>query len=121
MAVPGYVSTQLAALGRDTQAVLGRVFEYVLSNLKIGPPEHQKRAANLQWYCLRSQAPAIANTEWSIEHGLSGIPYVCIPVLDPREVDSTTDLKITRAADAKRIYLSCGVANAPVTVYVEGA
>lgn len=120
MAIPGYISSQLAALGGVPQRILTGVFEYVLSNLKIGAPEHQKRAANMQWYCLRATSPATPNETFSIEHGLTGAPYVLLPVLDPRVPGSSIDIAIPRAADDRRIFLACAVANAAVTVYVEG-
>lgn len=122
MAVPGYVSSQLASLGAAAQGVLTRVFEYVLSNLKFGPPTHKKRASNFQIYCLQATSPATPGEEFSIEHGLASAPYLLFPALDLRqEFGGSVNVTPTRPSDEKRVYLSCTVANAPITVYVEGA
>ena len=121
MAIPGYIGTQLAGLGKEAQGILTRVFEYVLGNLKFGAPETGKRALNFQWYCLTATAPATPDTEFSILHGLSSAPYLVLPVLDARVPASSVNVTVTKASDAKRIYLSCSIANAPITVYVEGA
>jgi hypothetical protein len=74
MANPGYIRTQLAPLGNAASRVLGTIFEYLLANLMLGQPVHGRRATNLQWYCLQTTSPAVAGTEFSIEHGLGAAP-----------------------------------------------
>lgn len=121
MAIPGYITTQLAALGKDAQGPLSRVFEYVLSNLKAGATDSGKRAANFQWYRLDAVSPATPGETFSVEHGLPSAPYFVLPFLDGRVAGGSVAVRIAAPSDAKRVYLTCDDANALVSVYVEGA
>lgn len=78
------------------------------------------RATNAQWYRLTGTTAAIANTEFSIKHGLDSIPTQLIPVLDLSVVNSQmVPLTTSRAADADRVYLKSSVVSATFTVMAE--
>lgn len=120
MANPDYIIAQLGGLDPGTKKTLGDVFRYVLGNLRIGRPANQTRTENTQLYYLTGTTASVANTEFSIPHGLGSAPYVLLPVLDLQAVNArVVPLTVTRAADAVRVYLSSSETNAPITVAVE--
>ena len=120
MAAIGYVKALLAGFPAEQKRALEQAFEEVLNNLRLGRPEHEERAENLQLYYYEGTTAAVANTEFTIAHGLGRAPYTLIPVLSLQDVNSQiVPLKVTRAADATRIYLSSSETNAVVKVAVE--
>ena len=120
MATSSYVESLMGGLDRDLRAAFKRVFEYVLNNLRFGPPAHQVRAENLQAYYLTSTTPGTANEEFSILHGLGRVPYVMIPVVPTEQVGAASvTLQITRVADASRVYLRSPSTGAQVWLLVE--
>ncbi len=120
MASIGYVKGLLGFLPTDMRRVFGIVFDHILGNLRIGLPGHQKRAENFQWYQLDAVTPATANEEFTVEHGLSDAPRVVIPVLDCGTVGaSVPTVTVTRAADARRLYLSSPSTNVAITLFAE--
>lgn len=120
MATPEYVIAQLGGIPADLKRVFGDVFRYVLGNLRFGRPSNQTRAENVQAYFLTGTTPSVADTEFSIAHGLGTAPYLLLPVLDLQAVNARlVPLTVTRAADASRVYLSSSETDAPVTVLVE--
>lgn len=122
MADLGYVKAQLKRIAdADTRAALESVFTHVLGNIRIGVPEHQTRAENMQLYWLQATT-AQSTGEFTIAHGLNTTPHYAIPVLELDHVGSRVGgLTVSRAADASRIYLKAdaGSTNAPLTVLVE--
>ena len=121
MASPGAIQTYVGGLDSTLRKVLINVFDYVLPNLRWGRPAHQQRAENLQAYYLEATTPGVADTEFSIAHGLASAPYLLIPVLHLQDVGAKlVPLTVTRAADTSRVYLSSSVTNAPVFILVEG-
>lgn len=104
----------------DLKRVIVRIFDYVLNNLRIGRPDAMTRSENVQAYFLTGTTPSVANTEFSIAHGLSQPPYVAIPVLDLQTAGvQSPRLTVSRAADANRIYLKSPDTDAPFTILVE--
>lgn len=121
MADPGYVKTLANTLPSDIRRVLGLIGEYILGNLKLGRPEHQTRAVNLQAYWITGRTHATPNTEFSIVHGLPTAPYLLVPALDLQAVGAElVPLTVTRAADVSRVYLRSSVASAPFQALIEG-
>lgn len=122
MADLGYVKSQLKGIkDAQTRAALDTIFTHVLGNIRIGVPEHQTRAENLQMYWLQSTTAA-STGEFSIAHGLGTTPHYAIPVLELDRVGSRVGgLTVSRAADASRVYLKAdaGSTNSPLTVLVE--
>jgi len=118
-------SSYVRALLTPALEAVTRCFDYVLSDLRVGRAMPgatlQTRGGNLQWYPLAATTPSVADAEFSIPHGLPRTPYVLVPALP---LDSAghrlVPLMVTRPADASRVYLSSSVADAVVTVFVEG-
>ena len=120
MATSAYTDSLLGGVDAGLRRAFKAVFDYVLRNLRFGRPDHQVPTENFQLYYVTGRTHAVADTEFSIAHGLGQAPYLAIPVLDLQAVGaSTVPLEVTRAADAVRIYLKSSVADAPVTLMVE--
>lgn len=78
-------------------------------------------AKNFGGAFFQGTTASVANTEFSITHGFGRVPYLAIPVLPLDQVNTrAVDLKVTKAADNKRIYLSSSVVSAAFTIYCEG-
>lgn len=120
MASPAYINTIVSGLAADIKKAFVLVGEYVLGNLRLGRPGHQVRSENLQAYFVEGTTHAVANTEFSIEHGLATAPYLAVPVLDLQAVGSKlVPLEVTQAADARRIYLKSSETSKAVTLLLE--
>lgn len=121
MATSAYVETLCGGIESLVRKAIVGSFTYALKNLRWGRPGHQEQAENLQAVFLQGTTPAVANTEFSIEHGLATTPYLVIPVLDLQTVGSTVvRLQVSRAPDERRIYLQSPDASAAITVLCEG-
>ena len=122
MADLGYVSRLLRGIPDEkTRAILEQVFTHLMTNIRLGVPEHQTRAVNLQAYWLQSTT-ASDTSEFSIAHGLGERPHYAIPVLDLDQVGSKVGgFTVSRAADSQRVYLKAdaGSTNAAITLLAE--
>lgn len=122
MADQGYVNALLNAIpDATTKRVLKQAFEHVLNNIRLGVPEHQVRATNLQAYWTQSTT-ASDTGEFSIVHGLPGTPHYALLALELDKPGSKAGgLTVSRAADSKRVYLKAdaGSTNAPITLLIE--
>jgi hypothetical protein len=104
-----------------TRSVLDQIFTHILSNIRIGVPEHQTRAVNLQCY-FEASTTASDTGVFTIAHGLPSPPHYAIPILELDQVGSKAGfLTVAQAADSKRIYLraDAGSTNVPVMLLVE--
>jgi hypothetical protein len=120
MATSAYVESLMGGLSADVRRAFRSVFDYVLGNLRFGPCDDATRTENFQLYAFEATTPAVANTEFSIAHGLKDAPHLVIPVLRPGNVgEKIVDLAVTRVADGERIYLKSSVASAPICVLIE--
>lgn len=118
MASKGYIATLLNTLPADVRKVLQPCFDHVCDTFQLGSGT---KAANLAWYRLEGMTAAVADTEFSMEHGLGTAPSKVIPVLDLGLVNSRlVPLTVTRAPDARRVYLSSPTVSASFVIYVEG-
>ncbi len=120
MADIGYIKSLLGGIkDADTKRVLGQVFDHVLGNLRLGVPDHQARATNLQAYFEQSTT-ASDTSEFSFAHGLGQTPHLAIPVLDLSQAGARiVPLEVTRAADGMRVYLKSTSTSAPMMVLIE--
>ncbi len=121
----GYIEALLNALPVDQRVVFKNVFRAVLKDLRFGHPDANGDTAqaltNFGGAFLMTTTPAVADTEFTIAHGLGRIPYGLVPYLPLDVVGAKTVLlENTRAADDKRIYLKTASTDAPITVIVEG-
>lgn len=123
MADLGFVLEQIKGFPADMQPGLIRIFREVLSNQRFGHPsgEQPDPSTNFGAGFFEGTTPATPNTEFSIPHGFGRVPYLLLPVLPLDVVNGRmVDLKVTKAADNKRVYLSSSVASAAITVFIEG-
>lgn len=117
MAVKAYVETQINALPQEQRYPLRQAFFYLMDNWRLGTG---KRAENAQLYRLTSTTATVANTEFSIAHGLGVAPTQIIPILDLTQVNSqVVPLTVSRAPDSDRIYLKSSSTNAVFTILAE--
>ena len=117
-----YVRNFLSGFDTALKTALNSIFEYVLGNLRLGRPTTtgNNRAENLQWYYYEARTHAVANTEFSIAHGLARAPYAVIPFLNPQLEGATLPtLAIPRVADARRVYFSSPTTDVAFSFYLE--
>jgi hypothetical protein len=120
VASKGYVQSLINRLDDKVRVSLNYVFDHVLDNGQIGPIEHGKKAINFRFYRLDATTSTAANTEFSIIHGLGVAPFHVLPLLPLTSSGvQMVRLKVTRAADASRLYLSSPDTNAAISVLVE--
>lgn len=120
MASKGYVETQLNRLESKLRNVFTQVFAHVMDEYQIGGIAHQEKATNFKWVRLDSTTATTANQEFTIAHGAGQIPIHVIPYMPLNSSGAWIPrLKVTRAADASRIYLSSPDTNAPFSLLME--
>ena len=116
MANKGYVDQILNALPTELRYPIRSCFWYLMDNWRIGDGV---RAENAQLYRVSSTTATVANTEFSIAHGLGTAPNLLIPVLDLTAVNSQiVPLVVTRASDSKNVYLKSSSTGAAFVAYV---
>lgn len=120
----GFVLEEIKGFPAALQPGLIRIFRDVMTNLRFGHPsgEQPDPSTNFGAGYFEGTTPAIANMEFSIDISRFGrAPYLIVPVLPLDQVGAQiVPLKVTRAADNKRVYLSSSVVSAAITVLVEG-
>lgn len=120
MANAGYVTSLLGGLDPEDRASWKRVWDHVLADIAFGAAEDREAAENLRGHFYTSTTPSTANTEFSVAHGLGAAPRLAFPVLPLNTVNAqSVNLKVTRAADSQRIYLSSPSTAAVIFLYVE--
>ena len=120
MADIAYIKSVFGSTPDAVKKAADQAFTYLLGNLTLGAPEEARRSKNFQWYWFSGTTSSVANTEFSIQHGLQKVPNVIIPVLPLSQVGAQiVPLQISRAADANRIYLKSSSTSAAFTVLVE--
>lgn len=120
MASIGLVRGYLGGLPDNVKKALTDVFTYVLPDIRVGLPGHQKPAENLAWIQLDGTTSSVANTEFSIVHGLATAPRVLFPCLDLTSSGTQMiPLVCSRVADSRRVYLRSTSTSASFTVFVE--
>ena len=120
MADRGYVKQNLGAFEGAQKVGLQTIFDYLLRNWRVGLPGNQKVAENMAWVQIDGVTHATADTEVALVHGLGSSPRVAFPCLDLGTVGAQmVPLKVTRAADASRIYVSSSSTSAAFTLFVE--
>lgn len=122
MADQGYVEALLAGLEDGGQRrVFSAIFKYVLKSIRFGRAEDEMPSTNLGGGFFAATTPGVANTEFSIVHSFGHPPYLLIPVLPLDQVGATiVPLRVERAADNNRIYLSSSETDQPIIVFLEG-
>src|SRR3990167_2480475 len=120
VAAPGGLQSLIGGLGEKTKKALNELLIAWVPNSRFGPVAHQKKSENFQAYYVSSTTSSTADEEFSVLHGLGRAPYLIGPLVP---VDSrggrTVRLRVTRAADAQRVYLASPETSAQVTLLVE--
>jgi hypothetical protein len=121
MASIGYIESLLNALPDGVKGPVTQAFRHAVKDgFAIGGVGDMERAENFRWYRFDVRTSSVANTEFSVHHGLNQIPLSCWPILP---LDSSggqiVRLKVTRPADAQRVYLSSPDTGASLSVMVE--
>ena len=120
MADIAFVEAAFGAVDKEVKKASVEAHRYVLNNLTIGAPEDTRRAKNFQWYRFDATTSSVANTEFSIAHGLGRTPTMILPVLMlANEGAQMVPLQVSRAADMNRIYLKSSSTSAAISVLVE--
>lgn len=122
MATSSYLKSLIGSIPADLKAPLGRCWDYLCDgNLRFGPVDSNRpRTENFAGRYVTATTPAVANTEFSIAHGLGAVPTVLIPVLNLNSIDSQlVTLAVTKAPDASRVYLSSPSTSATFCGYLE--
>jgi hypothetical protein len=117
MAAPGYIAQLLNRLDADTRQALTAAFEYVMREFSLGA---NTKAENFNWFRVEGTTHATANTEFSVSHGMDHAPSKLVPIIPLDTVNATLpQLTVTRAADARRVYLKSASTGAFFVAYLE--
>ena len=120
MADVAYIKSLFSGTPDAVKKAADGAFTYLLGNLTLGAPDEARRSKNFQWYWFSGTTSSVANTEFSIAHGLGRVPSVILPVLPLASVGAQmVPLQVSRAADVNRIYLKSSSTSAAITVLVE--
>lgn len=107
----------LNRLKEDVKAPVIEAFRYVLPSLRLGG---NTKATNFAWVRIEGVTSSNAGTEFSVLHGLDGAPSKLIPIVDLSVINSQlVPLVVSRAPDARRIYLTSSSTGATFSAYVE--
>ena len=105
------------ALPEDIRYPMRQAFYYLMDNWRFGV---DRRAENAQLYRLTSTTATVANTEFSIAHGMGAAPTQIVQLLDLSKINAQiVPLQVSRAADSQRIYLKSTSTNAVFTILAE--
>jgi hypothetical protein len=117
MSAPGYVAQLLNSLDADTRTVLTTIFDYVMRENALGDTT---KAENFNWFRIEGTTSTSANTEFSVEHGLDHVPSKLIPIVPLDTANAQlVPLTVSRAADARRIYLKSASVGVTFQAYLE--
>lgn len=121
MASIGGIESLLGSLPADTKRVFTEVFRALVPFMNFGVVEHQAKAVNFAGYTLISTT-ASDTGEFTVAHGLGRAPYRLMPSLGLNSSGmELVNMRVSRPADASRIYLkaSAGSTNKVFSVYIE--
>lgn len=123
MADFGSVAQEISGLPSEWRPIFLRIFQSVLRDLRIGHPTggDPDPLKNFGGGFYHATTPSVPGTEFSIAHGFGRTPYLIVPCL-PLDVLGAQIVPVTvsRVADDRRIYLTSTVADAPISLIVEG-
>lgn len=117
------IESKLQGLPEALRQPLKEIFTELTRNLRYGHPlgEQPDPCMNFAAGFFTGTTAAIANDEFSIAHNFGRVPYLAFPILALDTVGSTTPvLRVTRAADDKRVYLSSPTVNTDLVLVIEG-
>lgn len=122
MADQGNIETMLAGLSDGEQRrIFKAVFQYLLRDMRLGRAIDGDPSKNFGGGFYAGTTPAVANTEFTIDHAFGRTPYLLIPVLPLDTVGAKiVPIEVSQPANEARIYLKSSEADAPFYVYLEG-
>src|SRR3954468_3877182 len=117
MSAPGYVFQLINTLPVELRPTLTTIFEYVMRENALGA---NTKAENFSWFKVEGTTHGTANTEFSVLHGMDHAPTKLIPILALDDINAQlVPLTVSRASDAKRIYLKSASTGAVFQVFLE--
>ena len=117
MASKAYVDSLLNALDANLRYPIRSAIWYLMDNWSLG---NGARATNAQWYQFTSTTAAVANTEFTVKHGLGAAPKWLIPVVDVTAQNAQlVPLTVSRSADGTYVYLKSSSTSATFQFYLE--
>ena len=120
MAALGGLEALVGSLPADTKRVMTEVLRALVPFLRFGPVETQTKAENFAGYSIISTTAAASTTEFTVAHGMGRAPYRAMPILDLNSSGmELVSLRVTRPADASRMYFTSPSTGAVFTLYVE--
>jgi hypothetical protein len=121
MADLGNVELMLAGLPDAVKRIMQGVFKYILKDIRFGRCVAGDPSQNMGGGFFTGTTASVANVEFTIAHSFGRTPYLCIPVLPLNTVNAKiVRLRVTRAADANRMYFDSPDVDSAVYLYVEG-
>jgi hypothetical protein len=118
MADISYIEAELGSVPPEYKRGLVASFRYLLANLSWARLDGG-RATNAQLYYISGTTSTTANVEFSIPHGLASAPSYLVPVLPLTELGAQlVPLQVSKAPDARRVYLKSSSTGAAITVMV---
>lgn len=119
MAALGGLEALIGSLPADTKRVMTELLRALVPFLRFGPVDHQQKAENLASFALISTT-ADSTGEFSVLHGMGRAPYRAMPILALNSSGmELVPLRVTRPADAMRIYLKSTSTGAVFAIQVE--
>ena len=121
MAALGGLEALIGSLPTDTRRAMMELLRAMVPFLRFGPVDHQQKAENFAGYTMVSTT-ASDTGEFSVVHGLGRAPYRFMPSLNLNSSGmETVLLRVSRPADASRLYLkaAAGSTNKVFSFYVE--
>lgn len=117
MSSKGALDLYINALPQEIRYPIQQALYYISDNWRLGDGD---KAENAAWYAFESTTASIANTEFTIAHGIGSTPGRLIPVLRLNEVgDQIVPLVVSRAADNQNVYLKSTSTSAVFSGFLE--
>lgn len=123
MADLGLLRQKINGLPVELRATVLDIVTILCKDLRFGHPQQMQPdpLTNFGGGFFTFTTPSTPGDEVAVAHGFGRIPYLLVPCLPLDTVGaSLVPLTVTQAATAKNLYLSSSVADAEVTVIVEG-
>lgn len=123
MASLASVEREINGLPSDQRAIFLRIFRPVLKEMRLGHPtgDNPDPCENFGGGFYHIVTPATPGDELAVAHGFGRAPYLLIPVLPLDVVNAEiVPVQVSRAADARYIYLKSTEGSAAMSIYVEG-
>lgn len=123
MAALGAIESEIKSLPVEMRATMLRIFRSFLKDIRFGHPtgDVPDPLVNMAGGFFHGTTPSTPGVEFSIAHGFGRVPYLAVPILRLDAVGSSiVPLTVSRAADDKRLYFTSTIADAPISLSVEG-